>query len=185
MSATERARRRLGPGLLAFLVVDVVLVLGFLVLLATALGDDDDPAAQPSPSASAEPESTPSDSDADAEDVGEVRTFVLPSGNIHCTMDEGSATCTILSSSFEPPATPEGCAGAVGSTLTVAAGESAGFVCVEGDPPAAPEDAVVLEYGEQSTVGEMTCASSRNGVLCRHNPSGEGFSVARAGYLLF
>jgi hypothetical protein len=185
-----RPRRRLGPGLTALLVVDLVLVAIFAVILFRTLSPADESptptptAAQESPDPEPEvsPEETP---DEDSEEVGEVRSFVLPSGNIHCEMTEERAFCTILAFSFEPPATPDGCDGSIGNNLSVTAGESAGFVCVEGEPPPVPGDATVLEYGEQSTVGEMTCASSTNGVLCRHNPSGEGFSVARAGYLFF
>lgn len=176
---------RLGRGLTAFLVVDVVLVAVFAVLLVDALrgreGAEEPPA--PTPSAAEEsPEETPA---AGSEDVGALTTFVLPSGNIHCSMTEVSATCTILQFQFEPPEAPDGCDGTVGSTLTVEAGEAARFDCDEGDPPPVPDDATELDYGEQSTVGEMTCASSENGVLCRHNPSGQGFSVARAGYIIF
>lgn len=184
-----RPARRLGPGLTAFLVVDVILVLAFLVVLGTTLAgrDGGEPAAAPQPTASSpEPETSPDETpDADAEEVGEVRAFVLPSGNIHCAMDDGSATCTILSFSYERPAPPEGCTGQAGNVLTVDASGSTGFVCQEGEPAAAPAGTPVLDYGEQTTVGAMTCASSTNGVLCRHNESGAGFSVARAGYLFF
>lgn len=180
---------RLGPGLTAFLALDVVLVAVFAVLLVTTLRDGADdggpsasPAAEETPQVEESPEENP---DQDAEDVGAVASFVLPSGNIHCQMTDTSATCTILQFQFEAPELPEGCAGSVGSTLTVEAGTQARFDCVEGDPPPAPEGAALLDYGEQSTVGEMTCNSSTNGVLCRHDPSGEGFSVARAGYIVF
>ncbi|WP_225754025.1 DUF6636 domain-containing protein [Actinotalea sp. Marseille-Q4924] len=184
-----RPARRLGPGLTAFLVVDVILVLAFLVVLGTTLAGRDsaepEPVAQPT-QAAPEPETSPEESpQEEAEEVGEVRAFVLPSGNIHCTMDEASATCTILSFSYERPAPPEGCAGQVGNVLAVDAEGNAGFTCQEGEPSGPAEGTPVLEYGEQTTVGAMTCASSTNGVLCRHNESGAGFSVARAGYLFF
>lgn len=191
MSTTTAARpaRRLGPGLTAFLVVDVLLVLAFLVVLGTTLAGRDAGAALEGPAAAPaapEPETTPEESPGeDSQEVGEVRAFVLPSGNIHCAMDEGSATCTILAFSYERPAPPEGCAGQAGNVLTVDAAGTAGFACQEGEPAAAAEGTPVLEYGEQTTVGAMTCASSTNGVLCRHNESGAGFSVARAGYLFF
>ncbi|EYR64534.1 hypothetical protein N866_09095 [Actinotalea ferrariae CF5-4] len=191
MSTTTAARpaRRLGPGLTAFLVVDVLLVLAFLVVLGTTLAGRDAGAAPEGPAAAPaapEPETTPEESPGeDSQEVGEVRAFVLPSGNIHCAMDEGSATCTILAFSYERPAPPEGCAGQAGNVLTVDAAGTAGFACQEGEPAAAAEGTPVLEYGEQTTVGAMTCASSTNGVLCRHNESGAGFSVARAGYLFF
>lgn len=178
--------RRLGPGLTAFLAVDVVLVVVFVVLLATTLGGRDAPdepstTGEQTPQAEESPEEEPAE---EPEDVGALQAFVLPSGNIHCAMSETSATCTILQFQFEPPAPPDGCAGTVGHTLTVEAGSPASFACVEGDPPPVPEGTPVLEYGEQSTVGEMTCSSSENGVLCRHDASGQGFAVARAGYII-
>jgi hypothetical protein len=185
-----RPARRLGPGLTAFLVVDVILVLAFLVVLGTTLAGRDDEvpevAAEPTQEEAPEPETSPDGAlEEDAEDVGEVRAFVLPSGNIHCAMTEDAATCTILQFSYERPAPPEGCAGQAGNVLTADAGGNAGFACQEGEPAGPPEGTPVLEYGEQTTVGAMTCASSTNGVLCRHNESGTGFSVARAGYLFF
>lgn len=184
-----RPARRLGPGLTAFLVVDVILVLAFLVVLGTTLAgrDGGSPGPEAAPTASPpESETSPDESPAgDAEEVGEVRAFVLPSGNIHCAMTEDSATCTILQFSYERPAPPEGCSGQAGNVLTADAAGNAAFACQDGEPAGPEEGTPVLEYGEQSTVGAMTCASSTNGVLCRHNESGTGFSVARAGYLFF
>ena len=181
-----RPRRSLGPGLTAFLVVDVLLVAVFLFLAFTApqRGQDD-----PAPVASASPgdESTPDASaPEDPATSEELTAFVLPSGNIWCEMDEASATCTILQFSYEPPETPEDCDGTVGNVLTVSAeSESMSFPCVEGDPPGPAADLPELAYGEAREIGEMTCQSSRNGAFCRHNPSGAGFSVARSGYTRF
>lgn len=181
-----RGRRTLGPGLTAFLVVDVLLVLAF-VLVAVNAPQREAPGPGAVEETVDEPETTPEASapeePTDAEALG---AFVLPSGNIHCAMDETSATCTILSFSYAAPAVPEGCAGTVGNVLRVdAASEQVTFPCVEGEPPAAAEGTPELAYGEASTVGDMTCQSSRNGVFCRHNPSGVGFSLARAGYTIF
>lgn len=181
-----RPRRSLGPGLTAFLVVDVLLVAAFLVLALTApqRGPVDDP---PVATSSPGDESTPDASaPEDPETSEELTAFVLPSGNIWCEMDEGSATCTILQIGYERPDAPDGCDGTVGNVLTVSAEtESMSFPCVEGKPPRPAADLPVLEYGEASEIGEMTCQSSRNGAFCRHNPSGAGFSVARSGYTRF
>ncbi|NCT91725.1 hypothetical protein GXB85_12290 [Cellulomonas sp. APG4] len=180
-----RGRRTLGPGLTAFLVVDVLLVLAF-VLVAVNAPQRGGPAQEPTTEA-AEPETTPEASaPEDPTDAEALTAFVLPSGNIHCAMDETSATCTILSFSYDAPEAPEDCAGTVGNVLRVdAESEEVTFPCVEGEPPAAPKDAPELAYGEASSVGDMTCQSSRNGAFCRHNPSGAGFSLARAGYTIF
>src|SRR5690606_28575339 len=119
------------------------------------------------------------------EETEALTDFVLPSGNIYCSMTETSATCTILSFTYEPPPLPEGCTGTAGAVLSVTAGEAPTFPCVEEAPSGPPADAPELDYGEGSTIGEMTCLSSRNGVFCRHDPSGRGFSVARAGHQFF
>ncbi len=183
------ARLGLGPGLTTFLVVDVILVVTFVVLLVMSqAGGGERPAAEePAPvETSAQPETTPEASAPEEPEESEaLPAFVLPSGNIWCAMSDTSATCTILEFSFTPPDVPEGCAGTVGNVLTVTAGEDAGFTCLEGSAPAAPAGTPVLDYGGGSTIGEMTCLSSQNGVFCRHNPTGTGFSLARAGAQFF
>lgn len=184
----EQTRRRLGPGLTAFVVIDILLVLTFVVLFFMTRADGaGDPDAQPGPVATTPaPETSPEQSaPAEPEESQALPAFVLPSGNIWCTMDETTATCTIVEFSFDTPALPEGCTGAVGNVLTVTAGEGARFECMAAAATPAPEGTPVLDYGGGSTVGEMTCLSSRNGVFCRHNPSGAGFSLARAGTQIF
>lgn len=187
--------RRLGPGLTTFLVVDIILVLTFLVLLAMSLANVPasrngslSPSGSPTTTGapSAPPETTPEQSAPPEPAQNEALTaFVLPSGNIYCSMTESTATCTILSFAYEPPAVPEGCDGTVGAVLEITAGQAPTFPCVPA-PPAGPAPGTPeLAYGEGSTIGEMTCLSSRNGVFCRHNPSGRGFSVARAGHQFF
>jgi hypothetical protein len=182
-------RRALSPGLTTFLVVDVILVLTFLVLLVMSLanqGAGASPAAAVSPSASAEPETEPDQSaPAEPEQTAALTDFVLPSGNIYCSMTETTATCTILSFSYAAPPLPEGCTGTVGNVLNITAGAQATFPCVESPPTGPAEGTPVLDYGEGSTIGEMTCLSSTNGVFCRHDPSGKGFSLARAGTQFF
>ncbi|HEY3437200.1 MAG TPA: hypothetical protein VGK35_05890 [Actinotalea sp.] len=180
--------RGLGPGMTTFLVIDVILVATFIILLVLRLaagpsGPDVAGSLSPSgsPTAEAQPiETAPaSPSSADA-----IAAFRSPSGNIYCDMTESSATCTILTFSYTPPA---GCAGSIGNVLVVTAADGASMPCL--DTPAAgysvPAGTPVLEYGKASTVGEMTCQSSPNGVYCQHNPTGKGFSVAKAGYRLF
>lgn len=179
-------RRGLGPGMTTFLVVDVILVVTFLVLLVMSQTGGGIPSAAPSsPSASVPAEETPEPTPPEeTEEAQALPAFVLPSGNIWCEMTETSATCTILEFSFAPPDPPAGCAGTAGNVVTVTADDAA-FACVEGAATPAPEGTPVLDYGGGSTVGEMTCLSSRNGVFCRHNPSGTGFSLARAGAQFF
>lgn len=193
MSGTGAQVRRDGirlssTGLTTFLVVDAILVLTFLVLLVLHLtsgsGTPSAPAAGPAATAtsSAAPETTPEVSApvAPAENQA-LESFVLPSGNIWCSMTEQSATCTIGQYSFAPPTPPPGCTGVVGPVFEVTADGGASQPCVA-QVPTRPADAPTLEYGQASTIGEMTCYSSRNGATCRHDPTGAGFSVARAGW---
>jgi hypothetical protein len=195
MSGTKAQERPGGPrlsptGLTTFLVVDAILVVTFFVLLVMHLvnssggGPDEPPAMATTPSASAStvPETTPEASAPSIPtDNQALAEFVLPSGNIWCSMTETSATCVIGQYSFAAPTPPPGCTGTVGPVFTVTADGGADQPCVA-EVPARPDDAPVLEYGQASTIGEVTCHSSRNGATCRHNPTGEGFSVARAGY---
>ena len=181
-AATFRGPFGLGPRLTGLLLADVVLVVMFLILLATP------PGTSPSlvPESVSEPETTPeATAPQDPLTNTMLAQFVLPSGNIWCDMTATSATCTIEQFSYQRPEAPPGCAGTVGNQLRISADAPADFPCVVGDPPLPAADLPVLEYGQASTVGEMTCHSSRNGATCRHEPSGEGFSVARAGYTIF
>lgn len=185
--ATGVARRGLGPGLTTFLVVDVILVVTFVILLVMSQsggrgGAEAQDPAETSPAAEETPEAS---APAEPEESEALPAFVLPSGNIWCEMTDTAATCTILEFSFTPPEVPEGCAGTVGNVLTVTAGEDAGFACMEGPPVPPPAGTPVLDYGAGSTIGDMTCLSSQNGVFCRHNPTGTGFSLARAGTQFF
>ena len=185
------SRRGLGPGLTTFLVVDVILVLTFVVLMM--LSRDGTTPEEPTAGAttgasieqSVEPETTPEPSaPAETEAPQALPAFALPSGNIWCTMSETEATCTIVSFSYPAPTPPEGCAGTAGNLLTVTA-EGAGFACMDGPAAGSPAGTPELAYGAGSTIGQMTCLSSKNGVFCRHNPSGAGFSLARAGTQFF
>lgn len=182
---------RLGPGWTTFVVVDAILVVTFLVLLVMQLvgGSTGGGSAAPAPATTSaareqEPETTPEATAPTAPSENQALTeFVLPSGNIWCTMTETSATCTIGSFTYTPPEKPADCTGAVGQVFSVTAAEGATLPCVTAVPPR-PEGATVLEYGQASTIGEMTCHASKNGATCRHNPTGVGFSVARAGYTI-
>ncbi len=177
----------LGPRMTTFLVVDAILLFTFLVLMVMqVVNNPPTPRAEPAASSAStsEPESTPEQTaptiPADNQALTE---FVLPSGNIWCSMTETSATCAIGQFSYAAPTPTAACTGTVGSVFSVTAAEGASLPCVDAVPPRS-EGATVLEYGQASTIGEMTCHSSRNGATCRHNPTGAGFSVAKAGYTI-
>ncbi len=166
-------------------IVDAILVVTFLIIVIMVQPFSSGAGSNTSGTDSAVEQTPDSTIPADPTDPAELSAFVLPSGNIWCAMTPTSATCTIANFTFTAPPAPADCAGTVGNTLEVVAGQEAQMVCVVGEPPAVPSGAPTLEYGEASTVGEMTCHSSTNGVTCRDNPTGNGFSLARAGYVFF
>ena len=187
----QRGRWGLSPAMTTFAVIDAILVVTFVLLVILLRPFSGSKAAAPSASttsvsSSPAPEMTPDATvPPSPTDPTDLKVFRLPSGNIWCEMTDTSATCTILRFTYTAPDPPAGCSGTAGNVFTVVAGHEAKFACVGGEPPAVPKGAPTLEYGQASTVGEMTCHSSTNGVTCRHNPSGVGFSMARAGYRLF
>lgn len=191
MTGSEGHVRLLTPGLRTLLAVDVVLVITFLVLAVVVLaGNSAGPG--PTPGAATVVTPTPTPPAEESPDAGEpaapdavvaLDRFLLPSGNIWCTMTETSASCTIFQFSYAPPTAPADCAGSVGNVITVTADSGAFLPCVT-TVAQAPEATPVLAYGQASTIGEMTCFSSENGATCRNDATGAGFSVARAGYRL-
>lgn len=183
----QRGRWGLSPAMTTFVVVDVILVATFLLLVVLLRPFGSSGPAEAGSSVSVPPPETTPDTAVPTEtgDPNTYTDFQLPSHNIWCEMTETSATCTILRFTFTPPAVPAGCEGTVGNVLTIVAGKEPEMACVGGDPQAAPKGTPTLEYGQASTVGQMTCHSSTNGVTCRDNPSGAGFSVARGGYRFF
>jgi hypothetical protein len=89
--------------------------------------------------------------------------------------------CQIAHHSY--PATGGDChgAGSWGSTVTVAVGERASFVCagdVQGGGP-------TLAYGKRIEVSGLSCVSREDGVTCKDTASGAGFRLASASYALF
>lgn len=191
--APAPGRRTLGtlsPRMTAFVVADALLLLAFLVVLALFLSGSiggsassgDEPSAATTTGAGGTTTSSPSPS---GTPDGEGATkFALPSGNIACEITADAATCTIASSKATPPVDAT-CAGVIGLELTVTA-KGAKMPCVEGAlPGVAAKGTPILEYGQSKTAGDFTCTSSSTGVTCRHDPSGKGFQLARAGSKLF
>ena len=140
----------LWPRTTTFLVVDAILLLTFLVLtVMQVLNNTQTPRAEPAASSSStsEPESTPEQTaptiPADNQALTE---FVLPSGNIWCSMTETSATCAIGQFSYAAPTPTAACTGTVGSVFSVTAAEGATLPCVDAVPPR-PEGATMLKYG--------------------------------------
>lgn len=202
----EGKRLRLSPAMRAFLAVDVVLVLVFVtVLLVTRQGPEDpgptsaggattseQGATSPgvtgeSPgSASPSQDASESPSGEAGEEPDEAQLFASPSRNIMCSITPDAVSCSIAQLSDEGLVEDETCEGTVGHVVRVDAEGTTERPCLEGDPPKkAPRATPQLAYEDSTSAFGFTCTSSRSGVICRHDESGHGFSIARAGSSLF
>lgn len=198
---SESRRRRLSPAMRAFVAVDVVLVIALVVvILATRGGPETPPATSAPASATADPATPPATSPSaqasqtatsptrtedPTEGEDEARLFASPSGNIVCSISPDGASCSIAELSAEGLVEDEDCEGTVGHVVRVTA-EGAERPCVTGRPPGkAPSGTPELEYETSTSAFGYTCTSSRSGIICRHDGTGHGFSIARAGSSLF
>lgn len=202
---SESRRRRLSPAMRAFVAVDVVLVIALVVVILATRGGPEtppptsaaasataDPATPPATSPSAQASQTatsptrtedPTEDPTEGED--EARLFASPSGNIVCSISPDGASCSIAELSAEGLVEDEDCEGTVGHVVRVTA-EGAERPCVTGRPPGkAPSGTPELEYETSTSAFGYTCTSSRSGIICRHDGTGHGFSIARAGSSLF
>ena len=184
MTAGPPPRPRLSNGMIAFIAVDVVLVLAVaIVAFVTFRG----PAAPADPGASGTPSATVTTTPPPAgaptgERTGTATTFASPSGNITCTLDETGARCGIAGLANDP-APVDGCDGSVGYVYLVTPDGLPQVPCVaQGDKPKKAGDSVnVLGYGQSATQFGYTCVSEKAGVTCKDDATGRGFSRARAG----
>jgi len=187
--------RRLTPAQSLLIVVVSALVLLFVVLLVGRMTSNGQPSADASPSpssAASEEATTPQEPTAPEEPTSEVSAdalpeegepdyFASPSGNIVCELTTDSADCVISSFNYEPADAADCADDAAGSHLRVEAA-GASMPC---EPLVVAGDVPTLDYGDSTTAHGYTCDSEESGVTCRHDETGYGFSVARAGYELF
>lgn len=134
--------------------------------------------------------------------------FVLPSGNIACTVTAAGAVCQIEDKSFTPSpdhlsdANLAGCTADEADAMRLAAGRGA-WTCVpeplaqqanvtaggwwaeQVDTETIEEDGAtlaVLPYGWTLTVGATSCTSAESGVSCVSNDLGRSFTLASSTY---
>ena len=190
---------RLSTGMRVFLAVDRVLVVVFLVLLATNRPSGEPEAgagasvSRESQTSAAAPETTSSSAEREVEESPspeetseEPLLFASPSGNIQCSVTADAASCTISSVADGALIEDDSCEGTVGHVVRVDSFGEAERPCLLDDPPKqAPKSMPVLDYEESNAAFGFTCTSSRSGIICRHEETGHGFSVARAGSSLF
>lgn len=192
------ARRGLGKGAIALIVIDAILIVVLIVLLVThprPLGQDgDDPPGEVTDSAApgdgvgaaAEPEESPETPDPALEipdDARDLSEFAMPSRNIWCQIGE-EAFCFIGHYTFRPPSV-DTCDSEVGPVVQLTS-EGATFPCVTDEiGSSAPSDAPDLDYGEHTVVGDFWCSSEETGVTCRSVETGRGFTLAVGGFITF
>jgi hypothetical protein len=183
--------RRLSPGWIAFIVADVILIVVAVAFAVNVLGGSDgtpstDAGGEPGAVASQDPQDDAAADDAEeeaADDPGaSVAEFASPSRNISCEIFENQVSCAIAELN-QQPAPVEGCDGTTGYVVTLDADGKVALPCVPGaDTPTAAGDGLdEIAYGESTTEGDFTCISEQDGMYCQHDPSGKGFSLARAG----
>lgn len=187
----QSGRRGLSPAIIAFIALDVVLVIA-AVMVGLSLGSDgsgespDQAGSSASPSASTSddgapasptPSATPLAQGADAKQVAS------PSGNITCTISPEGAECAIASLAADPAAV-DGCEGNVGyvATLTTSGVQTP---CMPEKPAKADAAVPVLAYGAAETVNNFECVSTEAGMRCSDTNTGKGFTLARAGVTRF
>jgi hypothetical protein len=114
--------------------------------------------------------------------IGPSVDFMMPSGNIYCTMHVGGGVrCNIRQRDWAPPAKPADCNLDFGPGLVLYT--DAHFVCA-GDTVAA-FGGPVLPYGSTIREGPTECRSDEVGLTCTNLESGHGFLLSAAEYRLF
>lgn len=189
MSAGPSPRPGLSNGMIAFILVDVVLVLAVVIVAFVTFRGPGAPATSPTPPATSATSATSAPAPAPTDAGGEVPgrsgtpvTFASPSGNITCSIEETGARCGIASLAKDP-APVDGCDGSVGHVYLVTAEGLPEVPCVaKGDKPKKADKSVnVLGYGQSAREFGYTCLSEEAGVTCTDDATGRGFSLARGG----
>lgn len=175
-------KKKLSPGWIAFIVLDVVLVVAAIVFAVNLLGSPDTSAggaASPSVESSAEP--TP-DEGLETDGGADVEVFASPTRNITCTISADAATCGIAELNQEP-APNASCDGTPGYLAKVDPNGNVTQPCVgkEDQPKAAPRDMAALKYGKEKQAHGFTCRSEKTGMTCVADETGAGFTIAKAG----
>lgn len=136
-----------------------------------------EPASSPTLSPSATPSPTPSAMPYPApEGAITLSSFTSPSGNISCSVNSDSVTCTIAEHEF----TDSTC-GADNSLPYTVVLKTSGTASGGCDVPGVSGAGATLNYGSAAQNGQMACTSSEAGIECWSQVTGEGFSLNRAG----
>lgn len=180
------AKRLLGPGIIAFIVIDVVLVLGVVIAAIILLGGGGDRPGAPGASRTTPAPTVTTTSSAPTTSTerpgGTDQRFATPSGNIVCDITVSGARCGIASLA-QKPAPVDGCDGSVGYVYVIDASGKVDVPCVPKKdlPKKGGSDVNVLGYGQRSSAFGFTCTSEESGMSCVDDVTRSGFSLARAG----
>lgn len=110
-----------------------------------------------------------------------VARFETKSGNILCESFSSSLSC-VIESGLVPEPSHEFCpVDWIG--LFIQVDEFAGPSC-SGDPGISRDQATVLEYGQTWVRDGVTCVADQTTGLACHDQTGNGFTLARAGWSL-
>lgn len=179
----EPERKKLSPGWIAFIALDVLLVVAAIVFAVNLLGSPDTSASGGGESSAAEQSTEPEAEEGLETDGGAgVETFAAPSLNITCTISADAATCGIAELN-QKPAPDASCGGASGYVAKVDPTGNVTQPCVakNDQPKAAGGDVPILKYDATKKAHGFTCTSAKTGVTCVADETGSGFSIARAG----
>jgi hypothetical protein len=179
----EPERKKLSPGWIAFIALDVLLVIAAIVFAVNLLGSPDTSASGGGESSAAEQSTEPEAEEGLETDGGAgVETFAAPSLNITCTISADAATCGIAELN-QKPAPDASCGGASGYVAKVDPTGNVTQPCVakNDQPKKAGGDVAILKYDATKKAHGFTCTSAKTGVTCVADATGSGFSIARAG----
>ncbi|MEU4362476.1 hypothetical protein [Promicromonospora sp. NPDC023987] len=175
-------KKKLSPGWILFIALDVLLVVAAIVFAVNLLGSSEEtPAAGETPAVEQSAEPEPEEGLETAGGPG-VETFAAPSHNITCTISADAATCGIAKLD-QKPAPDASCDGASGYVAKVDPSGNVTQPCVskKDQPKPAGKNTAVLKYETQKKAHGFTCSSERTGMTCVADATGAGFSIAKAG----
>nr|WP_281067180.1 hypothetical protein [Brachybacterium fresconis] len=113
------------------------------------------------------------------DDATELTKLQSPSGNISCTLEEDSASCSLVDRDYSGAGLEDCDSGPFSITV---AGKESELDCGQSY---LHENATTLEYDLSAKHGDMACTSRFDGMTCWNVMTGHGFMVNRATYETF
>jgi hypothetical protein len=107
--------------------------------------------------------------------------FQTPSGNILCSVVDGTATCRVIDHTYALPPRGDCAEPGWGNSVWLSQGKAPFLPCDTEQPgeyhgmPAR----MTLDYGQTQSAGTMSCDSEQSGVTCADSSTGHFFTVSR------